>query len=235
MSKFLYTFLLQWKLDVRNRDILIMYYLVPIGFFLFIGGIFTSIMPDSIETLIASMTVFGVTMGAVLGFPIPIVELLGSDIKKAYKVGNISLRIHWLAAFLASFVHLFLVSIIIFIFASLIYDATVPENIVFYFIKLTLFIFASLAVGSMLGVFVKKQTKLTMLSQVIFLPSIMISGIMFSRDLLPGFLQKISMLFPATWGFDLLVTEGSVVLEVILLTIIMSLIVGVVVWKLKKE
>ena len=39
-------------------------YAVPLLFFAVMGGIFTSVMPESRETLVQSMTVFAVTMGA---------------------------------------------------------------------------------------------------------------------------------------------------------------------------
>lgn len=48
------------------------------------GGIFTSVMPESKETLIQSMTVFAVTMGALIGLPPSLTEIYRSDIKNAY-------------------------------------------------------------------------------------------------------------------------------------------------------
>lgn len=53
------------------------------------GGIFTSILPGADKTLIQSMTVFGVSMGGLLGGPVPLAEILGSDIKKAYRAGGV--------------------------------------------------------------------------------------------------------------------------------------------------
>ena len=38
----------------------------------------------------------------------------------------------------------------------------------------------------------------------LFLPSIMLSGIMFPAQLLPDALEKLGRLFPATWGYQLL-------------------------------
>ena len=40
-----------------------------------------------------------------------------------------------------------------------------------------------------------------MVAMIIFLPSIMLSGIMFSADLLPQFMQYIAYVFPATIAF----------------------------------
>lgn len=66
MSAFLYGVSLQWKLDIRSKTLLITCYMVPLLFFAVMGGIFTSVMPEARYTLIQSMTVFGVTMGALM-------------------------------------------------------------------------------------------------------------------------------------------------------------------------
>ena len=56
----------------------------------------------------------------------------------------------------------------------------------------------------MLGVAVRDQAKLTMFSQLVFLPSILLSGIMFPSELLPGILGAAGRIFPASWGFCLM-------------------------------
>ena len=45
MNAFTYGLLLQWKLDIRSKSLLITCYGVPLIFFLLMGGIFTSVMP----------------------------------------------------------------------------------------------------------------------------------------------------------------------------------------------
>ena len=69
MNAFFYGVSLQWKMDIRSRTLLLTCYLVPLLFFAVMGGIFTSVMPEAKETLIQSMTVFGVSMGALIGVP----------------------------------------------------------------------------------------------------------------------------------------------------------------------
>ena len=66
MGAFLYGVSLQWKLDIRSKTLRITCYIVPLLFFAIMGGIFTSVMPEVRYTLIQSMTVFGVTMGALI-------------------------------------------------------------------------------------------------------------------------------------------------------------------------
>lgn len=47
-----------------------------------------------------------------------------------------------------------------------------------------------------------------MIAQLVFLPSIMLSGIMFPAGLLPDFLETIGRIFPASWGYRLMVDNG---------------------------
>lgn len=201
MGAFLYSVGLQWKLDLRNKEIFMTYYVVPLVFFGFMGGMFTSIDPNAYKTLIQSMTIFGVTMGAFLGSPIPLIELYSSEMKKVYIVSGIPLWSSVMTNIISSFIHLMIMSLIIFFIAPLAFNATIPNNLLTYFMSLIIFIIACLLVGTVLGLFVKSTAKLTMLSQFIFLPSIMLSGIMFPSNMLPNFLQHIGKLFPATWGY----------------------------------
>ena len=45
-----------------------------------------------------------------------------------------------------------------------------------------------------------------MIAIIIFLPSVMLSGIMFSAAMLPDFMQYIAYIFPATIGFQAMTT-----------------------------
>ena len=47
-----------------------------------------------------------------------------------------------------------------------------------------------------------------MIAQLVFLPSIMLSGIMFPTHMLPDFLKTIGHLFPASWGYRLMLDHG---------------------------
>ncbi len=91
MSGILYGIRLQWKIDFRRRDVLIMYYIMPIVFFLFMGGIFASIDPNMKRTLIYAMTIFAVCAGGLNGAPASVMGFYSGDMKKAYKVGGIPL------------------------------------------------------------------------------------------------------------------------------------------------
>ena len=207
MSAFIYGIALQWKLDIRSRTLLITCYVVPLLFFAVMGGIFTSINPEAKYTLIQSMTVLGVSTGALIGLPPSLVEIYGSDIKKVYKANGVPLYLGLASMFLSAFIHLSVMCLIIYATAPIAFGAAVPASPPSYFASLAIFIAVSLAIGSILGLAMKNQAKLTMFSQLVYLPSIMLSGIMFPVDLLPRFFQIVGYLFPATWGYKLM-TDG---------------------------
>lgn len=229
MSAFLYGIAIQWKIDIRNKGVILTYYVVPLVFFCFMGGIFTSINPVAKDTLIQSMTIFGVTMGSILGAPISLAELYGSEIKKSFKVGGIPL---WVAAannFISAFIHLFIMSLVIFFISPIAFSAKIPQNLVLYFASLALFIITSLNVGTVLGLLIKSASKLTMASQFIFLPSIMLSGIMFPVSMLPKVLENLGKIFPATWGFKMMtnkVSDIDLLLPLVLILLITLCISG---------
>lgn len=230
MGAFIYGVSLRWRLDIRNRGVLLTYYVVPLLFFAFMGGVFSSINPYAKDTLIQTMTIFGVTMGAMLGSSMPLVEIYGSDIKKAYKVGGIPLWVEAVNNFLSAFIHMFIVSLIIYIVSPIAFEASVPENPGIYFLATAIFIVASLSVGTMLGLVVKNASRLTMVSQFAFLPSIMLSGIMFPADMLPEMFGTVGKIFPATWGM-VAMTSTSVnmdaVIPMLIITGLMLLVSGI--------
>ena len=201
MGAFLYGISLQWKLDIRSKTLLITCYIVPLLFFAVMGGIFTSVMPEARYTLIQSMTVFGVTMGALIGLPPSLVEIYSSDIKKVYKANGVPLYLGLVLTNISAYIHLFIMSIILYIAAPLAFNAEIPENPVLYFASLAIFIAVSLSIASIIGLAVKDQAKTSMVSIIIFLPSIMLSGIMFPIELLPKAFEIAGKIFPASWGY----------------------------------
>ena len=208
MSGFLYGVALQWKLDIRSKSLLVTCYIVPLIFFLLMGGIFTSVMPDMGSTLIQSMIVMSVSMGAFIGLPPSLIETYGSDIKKVYKANGVPICLGLVTMFLSAFVHLMITCIVIVLLAPILFEAALPAQLPFFFLALAIYTIVSLSIGSILGLTVKNQAKLTTIAQLIFLPSLMLSGIMFPVGLLPDFLEAIGRIFPASWGYRVMLNHG---------------------------
>lgn len=204
MSGFLYGVILQWKLDLRSRTMLITCYAVPLLFFAVMGGIFTSVIPDSAQTLIQSMTVFAVTMGALIGLPPSLAEIYRSDVKNAYQANGVPLSLGLALINISAFVHLLIMSGILYVIAPILFGAKLPQHPGTYWVALVVLIAVSLSLASIIGLAVKDAANTSMISILIFLPSVMLSGIMFPGEMLPAAFVIAGKLFPATWGYKLM-------------------------------
>lgn len=234
MRAFLYGVFLQWKLDIRSKTLLITCYIVPLLFFLIMGGIFTSVMPEARYTLIQSMTVFGVTMGALIGLPPSLVEIYSSNIKNVYKANGVPLSLGLIVTNISAYIHLFLMSVILYFVAPLVFHAEAVDHPGRYFSCLAVFIAVSLGIASIIGLAVKDQAKTSMVSIIVFLPSIMLSGIMFPIELLPETFETIGRLLPATWGYQLIVHPAFGYENLLALILTFLLALGVCVLLLRK-
>lgn len=204
MRAFFYGVMLQCRLDLRSKNLFITCYIVPLFFFLLMGGIFTAVMPEMKETLIPSMIVMGVSMGSLVGLPPSLSEIFGSDIKKVYKANGVPLFLELVTLCLSAFIHLLIMSLIIMGLAPALFDGALPQKPGIFLTALALYIIVSIGVGSILGLTISNPARLTMVEQLIFLPSIMLSGIMFPAKLLPDALEFMGKMFPSFWGYELM-------------------------------
>ncbi len=198
MSAFFNHLWIQFKMDIREKGTLMTYYLVPLVFYLVIGAVFSSVNPASKQTMAAAMPIFAITMGAVLGMPVPIVKMREAGVLRAYRVSGIPgwavLLIHSFSAFL----HLVAVTVIIFATAPVLYGAALPKNMAAYLLVLLVLLFASIALGLLIGVAARSQSIAMMMSQAVFLPTVMLGGIMFPASMLPEPLRIIGYVLPST-------------------------------------
>lgn len=208
MKGFFYSVALQWRLDLRSRTLLITCYLVPLLFFLLMGGIFTAVMPGMKATLVQTMLVMTISMAAFIGYPPSLAEIYGTDVKKVYRANGVPLALGLATTFLSAFIHLQIVSCILLLLAPALFGAALPASFGRFFVAMALYSLCSLGVGSLFGLAIKNQAKLTMAAQLAFLPSLLLSGVMFPIELLPPLLEKAGRLFPAYWGYRLMLDGG---------------------------
>ena len=110
---------------------------------------------------------------------------------------------------LSAFIHLLIMSAVLYAAAPAIFNAALPANLWRHFGALAAFLAASLALSSALGLAARDPARASVLSILVFLPSILLSGIMFPTALLPDALRALGKLFPATWGYALLTGDGT--------------------------
>ncbi|MBP1619232.1 MAG: type transporter [Bacteroidetes bacterium] len=198
MSTFFKYLRIQFLMDLRERSTLMNYYLVPILFFFVIGSVFSSINPLMKSTLAASMSIFSITMGAIMGAPIPIVKVRESGTLRAFRINGIPDVAVLAVQAISSFLHLMIVSAIIYFAAPLVLHAQIPPYPGAYAAVLLLYLCASVGIGVLIGTAAQNQAMSSMLSMIVFLPTVLFSGIMFPIKMLPESFRWVSWVFPGT-------------------------------------
>jgi ABC-type multidrug transport system, permease component len=198
MSAVLNHLSIQFKMDLRERAILLVFYIIPLIFYAVMGAVFSSINVGTKETLSASMIIFGTTMGAVLGMPGPLITMRESGVLRAYRVNGIPGAAVLLVQACSAFLHLFIVSVIIVFSAPFLFGAAQPQDFGMFFLVLICLLFTNIMIGLLIGVTARSQSSATMLSQAVFMPSLLLSGIMFPASMLPEPFLWLGRVFPAT-------------------------------------
>lgn len=202
MSAFATHFSFEFKTGIRNKTLLLMNYLFPLGFYLMMGAIMPGINPLFRDTMIPAMVTFGILAATLLGLPDPLVNARESGIFRSYKINGVPAASILLIPGLTTGLHLAVVALLITLSAPLLFAAAIPSNRFNFFIVLAALSLACSGLGLLIGV-VSPSTRLTVLySQIIFIPSMILGGLMLPYSMLPEAAQTVAQLMPATHAMN---------------------------------
>lgn len=202
MSAFTQHFNFEFRAGLRNKNLLMMNYLFPLGFYLMMGFVMPDLNPFFLEVMIPAMVTFAVLAATLLGLPDPLVNARETGIFRSYKINGVPALSILVIPALTTGLHLWLVTVFITLTAPALFDAPIPANWLNFSIIYAALVLACTGIGVLIGV-VSPSTRLTVLfSQVIFLPSMLLGGMMVPFDILPEGAQKVAMLVPATHAMN---------------------------------
>ena len=165
MNAFINHFSFEFRTGIRNKTLLLMNYLLPMGFYAMLGLLMTGINPAFRETMMPAFSIL----------VIPVLTTI------------------W---------HTAVVTIIIATTAPLFFDAPLPVNWLGFIVTFFLMAFACAGLSVLIAV-VSSSSRMTVLwSQLIFLPSMILGGMMVPYSMLPEAMGKIAQLLPATHAMN---------------------------------
>lgn len=196
MTAFINHFLFEFKTGIRNRQLLFMNYLFPLGIYLMLGFIFPEINPPFLETMIPAMVMFAILAATFLGIPDPIVSARDSGIYRSYKINGIPSASILAIPALTTILHLAVVAALITASAPLLFDAPLPANMLNFILVFLAATIACTGLAVLIGV-ISSSTRMTVLwSQLVFLPSMLLGGIMMPSNILPESVARFSTILP---------------------------------------
>jgi ABC-2 type transport system permease protein len=202
MNAFIHHFTFEFRTGIRDKQLLLMNYLFPLGFYLMMGFVMAEINPLFREDIIPAMVVFGILAATLLGIPVPLVNARENGVFRSYKINGIpSISILAIPA-LTTILHLAIVALPITVTAPLFFRAPLPANWLNYGLIFVAMAFACAGLGVLIGV-VSASSRMTVLwSQLVFLPSMLLGGLMLPYSMLPAAAQKFAQLLPATQAMN---------------------------------
>ena len=202
MTAFIHHFSFEFRTGIRNKQLLLMNYLFPLGFYLMMGFVMAGINPLFLDTMTPAMVIFAVLAATLLGIPDPLVNARENGIFRSYKINGIPSPSILIIPALTTMLHLVIVAAIITATASWFFDAPSPTNWLSYTLVFIALAFAMAGISVLIGV-VSPNSRVTVLySQLFFIPSILLAGLMFPYDMLPNAVGKIAQLLPATHAMN---------------------------------
>lgn len=202
MTAFINHFSFDFRTGIRNKQLLFMKYLFPLGVYLMLGFIFPQINPPFLDTMIPSMVVFAILAATFLGIPDPLVSDRENGIFRSYKINGVPSTSILSIPVITTVLHLAVVTLIITATASLLFDAPLPVNYAAYILVFVVTAFACAGMSVLIGV-ISSSTRMTVLwSQLIFLPSMLLGGVMVPYSFLPDAVGKFAMLLPTTHAMN---------------------------------
>ncbi len=198
MTAFINHFAFEFKTGLRNSNNLLMNYLFPLGFYAMMGLIMTRIFPGFDQILIPAMVVFVTMASNILGLPNPLVEMREAGVFRSYKINGVPALSILIIPVLSTIFHTLIVATIISLTTGPLFGGVVPQKTLPFILITLLVAFNFGAIGALIGVISANSRATVLWSQLIFLPSMLIGGMMVPISMLPPAAQSLTSLLPSS-------------------------------------
>lgn len=202
MTAFITHFSFEFRTGIRDRQLLLMSYLLPLGFYLMMGLVMVGINPAFLERLIPAMVVFAVLSAMFLGLPEPLVKARELGIFRTYKINGVPSASILSIPAVATVLHLLVVSVLITATAPLLFDAPLPVNWINFGLTLLAMAVSSAGISVLIGVISSSSRSTVLWSQLFYIPSMLLGGLMIPNEMLPELAGRFARLLPATHAMN---------------------------------
>jgi ABC-2 type transport system permease protein len=198
MKAFATHFAFEFKTGLRNSNLLMINYLFPIGFYAIMGLVMTRINPGFAETMVPALAVFAIIASTILGMPAPLVEAREAGIFRSFKINGVPAFSILVIPALTTIFHAMIAATLISVTAPLFFDGLAPQSWIAFGLVMLVTAFACGGIGALISVISKDSRATVLWSQLIFLPAMLVGGLMVPLSVLPAAIAPLSMLLPTT-------------------------------------
>jgi len=202
MTAFMYHFALSFRTGLRDKQLLFVNDLFPLAFYLMMGFVMTEINPAFRTSLVPAMVVLTVMFATLMGIPDPLVKAREDGILRSYRINGVPVTSVLAIPFLSTTIHTIIITGVILLTAGPLFDAPMPVDMFTFFSTFLAMSFASAGFGTLIGVLAPSTTMTILLAQAVFLPSMLLGGLMVPHSMFTGAIEAAAWFLPASHAMN---------------------------------
>lgn len=201
---------IEFKLNIRDMNMVIFAIIMPLIVLIFLGIIyhdkpaFDGAEYTFLEQSIGALCAISICAGGLMGLPIVVSEYRERKILKRFRVTPIS-PVMLLGVEFAIYVIYAVISMIALILAAILFWGVSFRGNLFAFMGSWLLTVVSiLSIGMMVGGIAKNAKIASIIASLLYFPMLIFSGTTLPFEVMPEVMQKIVTIFPLTHGIQLM-------------------------------
>lgn len=199
MKAFFALFVIDLKLALRNKSVLVFNYFFPLVFFFAFGQMYGAKQGSVVLQVMTMVTTIGILGNGLFGAGMRAVQEREADVLRRFKVTPITPVPLLLASMITGLI-LYLPSVIITLFlASILYGMHMPPNLLSFFVFVCFGSLAMRSVGLIIAAVVNSTQETMLLIQPLYMGMLFLSGATIPIVFFPSWLQIVTQFIPATY------------------------------------
>jgi ABC-2 type transport system permease protein len=199
---FLHHFAYELKAGLRDRSQLFMNWLFPLVVFVMMAVLMGGINPFFKVQMVPAMMIFGMLSAGLLSLPNGWINQREAGVLRSYRINGVPAWAVLLAPALASLVHMAGVGAVIAILGIKAFGGAAPADWLAFCVGWLATAISVCGMGMAIGTLMPNNRASMLVSQLFYLPSIMLGGLMFPASMLPKALGAVSRFLPARWAME---------------------------------
>src|SRR6185312_998683 len=233
------------RLMGRDRSVLFFSYVFPLVFFFLFAQLFDGRQSAAAMAQVISMVlIIGILGNGFFGAGMRAVQDRETNVLRRFKVAPVSAAPIIVASLVSGLVSFLPSVFLFFFFSAAVYRMPLPHDLLSIVLFISVGVIAFRALGMIVAAVVNSAQEANILTQILYLPMLFLSGATFPISIMPVWVQTIAQFMPATYlyqGTVAIMIGGQTVwtnliaVFALLITLAVALIVGTKLFRWEKE
>ena len=200
----------EWKLNVRNMNMVIFALIVPLVVLVILGFLYgdkpaaDNLEYTFVEQSFGALCAISICVGGLMGLPLVIAEYRERNILKRFQVTPVSPIILILVELLIYVIYCILSMITLLLVAILFWNVRIHGSFAVFLGSWILTMISTLSIGMMVGGIAKNTKNASVIACILYFPMLFFSGATLPYEVMPKIMQNIIRIFPLTQGIQLM-------------------------------